>query len=141
MALAASLLGCQSATAPSIASSESPSADKVLLHAGQWIGAAGGFVRMGAYSLEIPANAVSQETFIEMEQVNAGDWPVELSPHGIQFNVPVTLRMHVQGALGAENLRMYWWNPDARHWEALQSSTEHRVVSAQLHHFSRYTIN
>jgi len=135
------LTGCQSTTAPQMSSLDD--AGKSVppgLHAGQWIGAEGGSLSMGAYSLEIPANALLESTFIEMEQVAAGSWPVELSPHGIQFQIPVTLSMNAQGQPDVESLGIHWWNPQAQSWERQVSSVENGVVSTQLAHFSRYTI-
>ena len=137
--LGASLVGCQSATAPS---SDFAGSSKVShsLHVGQWIGSDGGFLSMGEYSLEIPANALSETTFIEMEQVGVGEWPVELSPHGIQFNLPVSLSMNAASTMGADDMKIHWWNPDAGHWDEQQSMVDNGVVSAQLQHFSRYTL-
>lgn len=137
--MGATLLGCQSSTAPQV----EPDAGKAIppgLHAGQWIGSEGGFLQMGAYSLEIPANAVSEKTFIEMEQVSAGSWPVELSPHGIQFNVPVTLRMDAGDQPDVESLGIHWWNPQSQVWERQPSEVENGVVSTELAHFSRYSL-
>lgn len=141
--LGAALVGCQSPTAPSSASIDSADFGKAShsLYVGQWVGAEGGFLSMGEYSLEIPANAVSENTFIEMEQVGAGEWPVELSPHGIQFNVPVSLRMNANSVPGVDDMKIHWWNPDSQHWDEQQSTVENGVVSAQLQHFSRYTLN
>ena len=140
--LGASLVGCQTATAPSTASSDLAGSSKVThsLYVGQWVGAGGGFLSMGEYSLEIPANALSETTFIEMEQVAAGEWPVELSPHGIQFDVPVSLSMDATGAPGADDMNVNWWNPDIEDWDEQQSTVDNDVVSAELQHFSRYTL-
>jgi hypothetical protein len=137
--MGAALLGCQSATAPQ-ADLDAGKVIPPVLQAGQWIGADGGFLQMGSYSLEIPANAVSQRTFIEMEQISAGDWPVELSPHGIQFKVPVTLSMNASDQEGVESLGIHWWNPESQLWERQPSDVENGVVSAHLTHFSRYSL-
>jgi hypothetical protein len=69
-----------------------------------------------------------------------GSWDVELSPHGTQFNVPVTLSMNLEGEANSKNMQVHWWNPDTQQWEAQQTVVDNGVASAQLMHFSRYTI-
>lgn len=133
------LVGCQSPTAPVSDSAVTADVGKATLYATQWVGAQGGFLSVGSYTLEIPANAVTHNTLIEVEQVAMGSWDVELSPHGTQFNVPVTLSMNVEGEPNYESMRIHWWNPDTQEWEAQQSVVNEGVVSAQLMHFSRYT--
>jgi len=137
--MGAALVGCQSATAPVSDSVGTADAEKATLYAKQWVGAAGGFLSVGAYSLEIPANAVNQNTLIEVRQVSMGSWEVELSPHGTQFNVPVTLSMDVGGDPNEAGMKIHWWNPDVLQWEAQQTVADGGSVSAQLMHFSRYT--
>lgn len=95
---------------------------------------------MGSYSLEVPAKALSERTYIEMEQISAGSWPVELSPHGIQFEVPVILSMNAGNQPDVESLRIHWWNPESQMWERQPSDVENGVVSTQLAHFSRYSL-
>ena len=139
--LGALLMGCQTVTQPSPADLQHPASHKTVLHEGKWIGPAGGSLQMGAYTLDIPANAVSANTYIEMEQETLGEWPVELSPHGIQFAVPVTLSMDAQSEADPSAMQIHWWNPDTMQWEAQASSVAGTVVSASLNHFSRYTLN
>jgi hypothetical protein len=138
--MGATLVGCQSATAPVSDPVESADAGKATLVAAQWVGAAGGSLSMGSYSLEIPANAVQDNTRIEIKQLTMGSWDVELSPHGTQFNVPVTLSMNLEGEANSKNMQVHWWNPDTQQWEAQQTVVDNGVASAQLMHFSRYTI-
>ena len=95
---------------------------------------------VGGYTLEIPANAVNHNTLIQIQQISMGSWDVELSPHGTQFNVPVTLSMNVEGEPNSESMQIHWWNPELQEWEAQLSVVEDGVVSAQLMHFSRYAI-
>lgn len=133
------LAGCQSPTAPVSDSLETADLSKATLYTAEWVGARGGLLSVGGYSLEIPANAVNDNTLIEIRQITMGSWDVELSPHGTRFNVPVTLSMNVEGEPNYENMRVHWWNPDTQAWEAQESVVENGVVSAQLMHFSRYT--
>jgi hypothetical protein len=37
-------------------------------------------------------------------------------------------------------MQVHWWNPDTQQWEAQQTVVDNGVASAQLMHFSRYTI-
>ena len=138
--LGTALVGCQSPTAPSSDSVGAADAGKATLYAAQWVGAQGGYLSVGGYTLEIPANAVDHNTLIQIQQISMGSWDVELSPHGTQFNVPVTLSMNVEGELSSEGMQIHWWNPEMQEWEAQPSVVEDGVVSAQLMHFSRYAI-
>jgi hypothetical protein len=137
LSLASTLLvGCVASDVPT-----APVAtQKAALHDGAWIGAEGGELRVGDYALSFPANALTEATYIEVRQLKALDWAVELSPHGIQFNRPETLTMDAEGDPDASVKRIYWFNTDTQTWEAQRSRVQGSAVSADLMHFSRYTL-
>ena len=143
-ASACAVLGLVSTLLVGCVASDVPTAPvvthKAALHDGAWIGAEGGELRVGDYSLSFPANALKNATYIQVRQLNALDWAVELSPHGIQFNRPVTLTMDARDDPDAAAKRIYWFNADTQTWEAQRSRVSGSAVSAELMHFSRYTL-
>ena len=141
MILSAGLfVGCGSEQLP-MQPQEDPSSSIAALHGSAWIDAGGGVLEIGPYTLVFPTDALSQNTLIEIQQLNVGEWPVELSPHGIEFSRPVTLRMDAQEERDPESLQIHWWNSSTKEWEAIASKISGGVVATRLSHFSRYTLD
>jgi hypothetical protein len=105
----------------------------------------GGVISNGKVTLEFPPFALSQDTEITIEMLGDGVLGVELSPHGIQFNRPVTMTTDLQGtsAEGMLDVNTLWYNDDKDWWEKVQEveMSNPNVVGAALHHFSKYAEN
>ncbi|HXT01361.1 MAG TPA: T9SS type A sorting domain-containing protein [Elusimicrobiota bacterium] len=73
---------------------------------------------------------------------------INYGPEGTQFAVPVTIVLPFDPALvsaygmNADALKVYYWNPTAGHWEALDSTIDpiNHTVAAQTSHFSAYQV-
>jgi len=113
-------------------------AEKMALNGSAWIGASGGTLDVGPYTVSFPPDAVAEVTLVELTQVESGAWPIELTPHGLAFATPVTLTIHAEGESDPAGLHIYWFNPDTEAWEAQPSQVSGNDVSAELAHFSRY---
>ena len=103
----------------------------------------GGRVVCGPFKLEIPANALDQDTEITIDIIRDGTLSVELGPHGIQFNVPVVLSMDLEGTNAegmADQSSTVWYNEDTDTYELMQKllSDDDNVIYSELNHFSKY---
>ena len=98
--------------------------------------------------LYFPPYAMNQSTFVTMDWESTGflEGGAEFSPHGIQFNRPVTVWLSYKdadlGDINEEDLKIWYFNEDAGMWELIGDvvNTEHKMVGGLLHHFSRYAI-
>lgn len=103
----------------------------------------GGTVTNGRVTLEFPAGALNEDTYITMEMVDKSELIVEFGPHGLVFNKPVSITWKLNGTAResrAESTFIKWHNPDTGTLESIynfpaQSSNR---VSALLEHFSEY---
>ena len=103
----------------------------------------GGTLTQGRVTLEFPAHAVDFDTEITIELTGDGTLGVELGPHGIQFNRPVTMTLDLEGTSAEGNASAsstLWYNEELDRWErvrAADGSDENRLRS-ELDHFSKY---
>jgi len=72
-----------------------------------------------------------------------GTLGVELGPHGIQFNRPVTMTMDLRGTSAegqASAATTLWWNEEQGWFEMIDKidSTDPSSLSSELEHFSKY---
>ncbi len=73
---------------------------------------------------------------------------VQYGPEGTNFNAAVTLTVPYDGNLAAsqavreDELKIYYWNPTLKDWQALTSTVDkqNKTVSAQTIHFSAYQV-
>lgn len=102
----------------------------------------GGVVHLNRFRVVIPAGALSTDTFITIRNPGNGYFTCELEPHGIQFNVPVTLEMDLGGLslTAGERLSIYWLNLDSDLWEDQMAAQSNTTLSVPLNHFSQYSI-
>ncbi len=102
----------------------------------------GGTVTNGRITLEFPAGALSEDTEITIDMLADGTLGVNLSPHGIQFNKPVTMSMDLRGTTAegmSDQTSTLWWNEDWEQWEKMEKAASgSNVESSYLSHFSRY---
>ena len=130
------LVGCQSIRQP-----QAPEpVYAVGISISDWVGPEGGTLRAGNYTLTVPPGALGEPTEITLEQLAKGEWPVELSPDGLQFTIPAMLSMNASGEPNPGSLQILWWDPSAQHWVTQLSSHLNGSVSTLLNHFSRYTL-
>lgn len=106
---------------------------------------AGGVVTNGRVTLEFPPYALFEDTEITIEMATDGTLGVELGPHGIRFNRPVTMWMDLRGTTAegqGDSVRPVWYNPDQGWWEYIDKVDGGPDESgARLEHFSSYKSN
>jgi len=98
--------------------------------------------------LYFPPYAMDQTTTITMDWESTGflEGGVEFSPHGVQFNQPVTVWISYKdadlGGINEEDLKIWYFNEDTGMWELIGDvvDTENKMVGGLLNHFSRYAI-
>jgi hypothetical protein len=113
----------------------------------------GGQIKVGDYthgysSLTFLPVSVSQTVQVRFWWESTGflEGGSEFSPHGLQFNSPVLLRLSYKDAdLAGVNelgLKIYYFNDNLNEWEALPSIVNpvQKEVIAWLEHFSRYAL-
>ncbi len=102
----------------------------------------GGTITSGRFTLVFPPNALSEDTEISIEMINDGTLGVELGPHGIQFNQPVTLEMDLIGTTAegeGDTSSTLWFNEDQGWWEAMPHLNGNEdKLKTKLEHFSKY---
>jgi len=98
--------------------------------------------------LYFPPFAMDQATTITMDWESTGflEGGAEFSPHGTQFNKPVTVWISYKdaelGDIDEEDLKIWYYNEDSGLWELIGDyvDTENKMVGGYLNHFSRYAI-
>jgi len=119
------------------------------------------FVPLGAYGwayagddehgrcwLYFPPFAMNQTTIVTIAWESTGflEGGAEFSPHGVQFNHPVTVWISYKdadlGGINEQDLKLWYFHEDTGMWELIGDvvDTEHKMVGGLLHHFSRYAI-
>jgi hypothetical protein len=114
--------------------------------AGLRIGPEGGVIHLGVHTLTIPAGALDRVVSFQMAVASMNAVGVDCFPSGLTFNVPVTLSLSYAGTqyqnVDNPNLSVFYARPDGT-FERYASIVDgdHRTVSAQLNHFSRYILS
>ncbi len=104
----------------------------------------GGTVSNGRITLEFPAGALNEDTFITMQLVDPTDLIVEFGPHGLVFNTPVTVTWRLDGTdregLAASTV-IKWRNPETDVLEDVYNlpSNGESTIRGLLEHFSDYS--
>ena len=103
----------------------------------------GGRLVCGPFKLDFPAGALDEDTEITMEIFDNGTLGIELGPHGIQFNVPVTLSMNLEGTSAegmASQSSTLWFDETNGIYIMMPKipSQDENTLKAQLEHFSKY---
>lgn len=105
--------------------------------------AEGGALKLGRMTLSFPPGALAEDTRITMSLTDRKSLRVELLPHGIRFQKPVTLSADLSGLLGptTRTVGVAWLNDDSGEWEAIsRGPASLGFASAQLQHFSSYEL-
>ena len=99
----------------------------------------GGIVTNGYYTLYFPPGALDEDTEITIEMPSFPEAVVELGPHGIQFNKPVTMSLSLDMVdSDAEGFVVYYYNEDSGLWENIGGETTDQATIVELEHFSDY---
>lgn len=104
----------------------------------------GGTVTNGRVTLEFPAGALDEDTYVTMEMVDRSNLVVEFGPHGLVFNKPVTITWKLNGTARenrAENTKIKWRNPDTNGLEDIYynfPADNPNRVRGLIEHFSEY---
>lgn len=103
----------------------------------------GGIVSNGWITLEFPPGALNEDTEISIDMPDPNQLMVDLSPHGIQFNKPVTLTLKLEGtdAEGRAGVTgLIWLNEDMDWWEYMEDAgnDDGNHSKHYLYHFSKY---
>ena len=102
----------------------------------------------GRCYLYFPPYAMSQASVVKIDWESTGflEGGAEFSPHGTQFNSPLTLWISYKDAdltgVDEENLKIWYFNDQLNVWELIGDvvDTENKMVGGLLDHFSRYAI-
>ena len=118
---------------------------------------AGVFVPGGALTADLEITIDQGDENLDQEQksarrlekkITAVSGEVRYGPEGTVFNAPVILTVPydanllvTQGVKESE-LKLYYWNPALKDWQALSSTVDkqNKTVSAQTSHFSLYQV-
>jgi hypothetical protein len=124
----------------------------------KWIGSGGGTVSTAAYTLTVPAGAVSQSTRFRVEPTNTGTYSVDLSAHrkggllGLSlvevgskgFAKPVKLTIKYANATNVQNpnslVIVYIRTDGTVVTQTTVVNTTAENVTTSLGHFSRYAM-
>lgn len=118
------------------------------------VGPAGGTLTLAdVASVEIPANALDEETTLRAAPMDAAKLPVatpvealgttvELTPHGRLFETPITVRLNYKASAAPELLRvMRLDDPSDPDWEVVEGATFlDGVATFESSTFSYYTV-
>jgi hypothetical protein len=113
-------------------------------YAGKTITAAGGLVggrETFGNTVEVPAGALSSDTFIGIQTVENG-FAMEFSP-SMQFNAPVAVTLSYKGTgVDPSTIKCLWFDPASGEWTNICSNPvinySRQTVSFYVTHFSRY---
>lgn len=107
------------------------------------IASEGGFVELNGFRVDIPAGALPADTTVTItlpsDNVLGKRLIAEFSPHGVQFNTPVTLTFPLTGVLWTgDAIEVARWENGA--WTSLGGSVDltGTRLTGQTPHFSTY---
>ncbi len=97
-------------------------------------------VEYGRFKVQIPKNALSEDTYITVRDLGTGYLMCELEPHGIQFSIPVQFEMDLKGLHWEPytDWTDYWLNEETGLWERQTGTFDGDKIVDSLSHFSRY---
>lgn len=124
----------------------------------KWIGSGGGTLSTAAYTLTVPAGAVSQSTRFRIEPTNTGTYSVDLSAHrkggllGLSlievgskgFAKPVELKISYANATNVQSapdlVIIYIGSDGTVELQSTIVNTNTMTVTSPLSHFSKYAM-
>jgi hypothetical protein len=121
---------------------ESPLMSAFSSDVGNSIGEAGGTLTNGFVTLVFPEGAVDDDTYITIRMLDEVQFIFELLPHGIQFDAPVTVILHLEQTTAAGNVAentVVWYDEFGNVWKELPTTpVDATTVQTDLMHFSKY---
>ncbi len=102
------------------------------------IGPSGGTLSVTGVEVQVPAGALSGTVLMTMTKLD--NVTVELGPHGLQFNSPVSLNFTLPSGADAAAATVRWFDPSAQVWTVIPSMVSSGNRIAPLQHFSKYRI-
>lgn len=99
----------------------------------------------GFSSLDFQPGAVPQDTIINFDWDSQG-YVSDLSPHGIVFNNPVTMRLSYKDAdltgVNEDSLKIWYYHSGTDSWELIGGTVNktEKYVEVIITHFSRYAL-
>jgi hypothetical protein len=123
-----------------LAAPSGPNASVALTYSydSKLIGPSGGSLSVPGVEVRVPAGALSGSVFMTMTKLD--DVTVELGPHGLQFNTPVSLRFETPAGIDVASTSVRWFDPSAQAWVVIPSVASDGARVAALQHFSKYEI-
>lgn len=109
--------------------------ETALIEAGE-----GGTITYDRFKVQIPEDALNQDTYITVREPGNGYLMCELEPHGIQFNIPVTLEMDLDDLETAPyfDWTIFWLDDLTGLWVDQNAVYGGDKLVVRLSHFSRY---
>lgn len=100
----------------------------------------GGTMTLGRVTLSFPPGALTEDTVISMALSGPDGTQMELLPHGIQFQHPVTLSVDLTNLVSPTSqwVGVAWWNDQHSRWDEISRHPASNTASALLWHFSQY---
>ena len=111
----------------------------------QWIGPKGGTLKVGEYTLVVPAGALDRQVKITMQQVRDTVNSVRFGPEGLKFARSARLTMYYYNCRqlpGGREHKIAYVDESLRVLESPKSRDDEKrsEVSADIDHFSRYAV-
>jgi hypothetical protein len=108
-------------------------------------GSVGGVIRVGRFTVEVPAGAFDGVGVVEIVVPDTTRLlcRLHIAPDDKNhFEVPVRLTVGLEGVEHPERMGILWWNPALREWEPVESyvDPDGKTVRADLEHFSEYSV-
>lgn len=112
----------------------------------------GGLLKLGSdylgfCSLFFDTNALPADTTIQMKwKINDGKFEVEFAPEGLQFSIPIKLKMFYKIAdldhVNEEKLKLFYFDRDANLWKLIGgiADLKTKIFKCEISHFSRYAL-
>ena len=101
----------------------------------------GGKISVGKVKLTIPPGALGEDTEISIVVLygDDGDVDFELLPHGITFNVPVTLEVNFNKMYTKkDDVRQFWLDETTSDWVDVGGTWKYPTMTTEIDHFSRW---
>lgn len=107
----------------------------------------GGSVSIDAFSINIPAGALAQDTEISLTCDSDTYLQGEFGPDGTQFKIPARVTISYANAklngIKLSNLSISWFDPASNKWVNLGGTidTNTKTVSVPVWHFTQYALS
>ncbi len=156
---APSIVDASTSGKPTIAQNATPVAVSMVRYATpitpmttvRMIGAGGGTISTGRFTLTIPAGALSATTAVSLNEVSNYQMQVQIEPTGLAFSTPATLQFNYTGTsadpsspnyIPGGSLSALWFDPSLSQWTNIGGSdnSSTKLFSTSLNHLSYYAL-